>query len=413
MKVEEPVVRQLLQGLARLGEVFQIAHDHFFTREAVLELAEVARNLAEDGRLEDPANAPDLLSLATLATAGIQTRFNFESLSVQLTIPTELRRSRDLSLLGSPNLTAARTIPPSDFSAYFNVRGGIDYIESSRVTPPGFDQPQFALESALNLRGLVLENETDINAAPNKTWQKRDTRLVWDQPKQRIRWTAGDLDYPVIGFQGFVPMLGLSLNRQDSLQPYRITSPLGQSAFFLKQDSKVEIIINGRAVQTVQMNAGPHQISNFPLTGGANDVALRITDPVGRVEYINATRYYDPGLLKAGETEFNYALGLPSIIDPQSPFYHYSSQPAASAYHLWGITDRLTAGLNAQLTPNTQQGGLQAILSTPVGTLALDSGFDYDRAPSAPAPRSVSSIIATLRRGAPSPTGLLVFPSSI
>lgn len=52
MKVEEPVVRQLLQRLARLGEVFQIAHDHFFTREAVLELAEVARNLAEDGRLE-------------------------------------------------------------------------------------------------------------------------------------------------------------------------------------------------------------------------------------------------------------------------------------------------------------------------------------------------------------------------
>jgi selenocysteine-specific elongation factor len=52
MKVEEPVVRQLLQRLARLGEVFQIAHDHFFTREAVLELAEIARNLAQDGRLE-------------------------------------------------------------------------------------------------------------------------------------------------------------------------------------------------------------------------------------------------------------------------------------------------------------------------------------------------------------------------
>lgn len=52
LKLEEPVVRQLLQRMARLGEVFQIAHDHFFTHAAVVELAAIARNLAEDGQLE-------------------------------------------------------------------------------------------------------------------------------------------------------------------------------------------------------------------------------------------------------------------------------------------------------------------------------------------------------------------------
>ncbi|MES2365034.1 MAG: selenocysteine-specific translation elongation factor [Pseudomonadota bacterium] len=55
LKLEEPVVRQLLQRMARLGEVFQIAHDHFFTHEAVVELAAIARNLAEDGQLEAAA----------------------------------------------------------------------------------------------------------------------------------------------------------------------------------------------------------------------------------------------------------------------------------------------------------------------------------------------------------------------
>ncbi|MHB1174174.1 MAG: selenocysteine-specific translation elongation factor [Sulfuriferula sp.] len=52
LKVEESVVRQSLQRLARMGEVFQIAHDHFFMHEAVVELAAIARNLAEDGQLE-------------------------------------------------------------------------------------------------------------------------------------------------------------------------------------------------------------------------------------------------------------------------------------------------------------------------------------------------------------------------
>ncbi len=111
---------------------------------------------------------------------------------------------------------------------------------------------------------FVLENETDIYPAPDKAWEKRDTRLIYDFPDQRVRLTAGDLNYPVIGFQNFVPMLGFSANRQDSLQPYRVTSPLGQSAFFLQSDSKVDIIINGHAVQSLQLSAGPAPDQQFP-----------------------------------------------------------------------------------------------------------------------------------------------------
>lgn len=49
---DERAVRLLLQRLARQGKVFQVAHDHFFTREAVLALAAVARELAADDALE-------------------------------------------------------------------------------------------------------------------------------------------------------------------------------------------------------------------------------------------------------------------------------------------------------------------------------------------------------------------------
>jgi outer membrane usher protein len=219
----------------------------------------------------------------------------------------------------------------------------------------------------------------DINPSPDKTWEKRDTRLVWDQPDKRIRWTLGDLNYPVDSFQPFLPMAGFSVHREDSLDPYRVTSPLGQSSFFLKSDSKVEIIINGHTVRTVQLSAGPQQIKNFPLTGGANDVMLRVTDAVGRVEYINTTLLYDPGLLKAGETEFNYAVGFPSTLDLQNPFYRYDSHPAATLFHRWGITDRFTAGFNAVATEDTQGGGLEAVVSTVAGTFGAQSAFSHDR----------------------------------
>ncbi|HEY9172063.1 MAG TPA: fimbria/pilus outer membrane usher protein [Verrucomicrobiae bacterium] len=342
--------------------------------------ARLERVLASSQFAKLPDPGTPWVTPAQLEAAGLRVRFDFENLALHLTVPPEQRRTETLDLFGTPMVQANRTVLPNDFSAYMNVRGGVDYAESSRGAAEGFSDPRVALENAFNLRGWVLENETLINPAPEKTWDKRDTRLIWDLPERRWRWTLGDLNHPVTGFQSFLPMAGLSLHREDSLQPYRVTSPLGQSSFHLKEDSKVEILVNGHTVQTLQLRAGPHQIRNFPLTGGANHVILRITDPVGRVEYVNATFFYDPGLLKGGESEFNYAAGLPSRPDADDPIYDYQSEPAASAYHRWGLTDALTVGVNGQATQHGQQAGAEVVLNTAAGVLDFDSAFTHNRA---------------------------------
>ncbi|MHB1676801.1 MAG: selenocysteine-specific translation elongation factor [Sulfuriferula sp.] len=51
LEMGEQDMRVLLHRLAQLGELFQVAHDHFFTREAVLALAAIARTLAENDAL--------------------------------------------------------------------------------------------------------------------------------------------------------------------------------------------------------------------------------------------------------------------------------------------------------------------------------------------------------------------------
>ena len=324
-------------------------------------------------------NTSGSFSQEALAAAGVQTRFDFQNLRLLLNIPVEDRRLEALNLIGAPNFNAATTVRPSPFSAYMNLRGGATYTEASQGGIHGFDEPQLDIENAFNVHSLVLENETFVNPAPDKSWEKRDSRLVWDEPEKRLRWELGDLNYPVTSLQGFLPMAGFSLHKEDSLQPYRITSPLGQSAFFLKEDSKVEVLVNGHTVQTLQLNAGPHEIGNFPLASGANNVVLRITDPVGRIEYVNATLFYDPGLLKGGEKEFNFAAGFPSITDPNNPFYHYSGRPAASAFYRYGFSDRFTAGLNAQAMFDALEGGGEAVWSTRIGTFNLDSGASENR----------------------------------
>lgn len=57
--LEEAAVRRLLKQLAGMGEVFQVAHDHFFTRAAVAELSAVAFELAEQEGAARAANFRD------------------------------------------------------------------------------------------------------------------------------------------------------------------------------------------------------------------------------------------------------------------------------------------------------------------------------------------------------------------
>ncbi|HEY0634231.1 MAG TPA: selenocysteine-specific translation elongation factor [Gammaproteobacteria bacterium] len=44
---EEKVVRTLMQQLTEMGELFCVAHDHYFTRDAVAQLSNIARELAD------------------------------------------------------------------------------------------------------------------------------------------------------------------------------------------------------------------------------------------------------------------------------------------------------------------------------------------------------------------------------
>src|SRR5262249_2094850 len=50
LTLEENAMRQLLMRVARTGEVYPVAHDHYFARSAISALAEVTRELVgEDG----------------------------------------------------------------------------------------------------------------------------------------------------------------------------------------------------------------------------------------------------------------------------------------------------------------------------------------------------------------------------
>lgn len=261
---------------------------------------------------------------------------------------------------------------PSTLSAYLNVRGSQEYLE--RAFPgetPGRKPFRMTTDGAVNLHGWVFEGSADYLEQDAMPWARGDVRLVHDFPDAAIRVAAGDLSYPVEGFQSFQSMLGVTVARNFELQPYRITEPTGQTSFFLKSSSRVEVLVNGQLVRILQLEPGPYNIRDFPVVSGNNDVTLKITDATGRTETKTLSIVSDINLLTRGLHKYAYSVGVVSRIDARKKIYD-SDQPVLSAFHRYGLSNEVTLGGNLQASSAQQLIGFDASFGQNWGVIRAD-----------------------------------------
>ncbi len=252
-----------------------------------------------------------------------------------------------------------------------NLFGSQDYVESGLPGGDGRQPLRLSSDSAINLHGMVLESTGNYVEDADHPFQRSNTRLVYDLPDSMVRLAAGDLSYPIEGFQSFQSMLGVTVARDFDLQPYRVSEPTGQTSFFLNAPSRVDIYVNDRKVQTLQLGSGNFDVRNFPVVNGSNDVRLVITDAAGRVEVKNLNIVSDASLLESSLHKYAYNLGVVST-NTDGMMHYDTSQPAFSAFHLYGVTDWLTVGANLQADSDQQMGGMDATIGGKWGILRAD-----------------------------------------
>src|SRR5439155_10048385 len=179
---------------------------------------------------------------------GVSMKFDEVLVAIVATIPAESKKQQPLRAR-SPFDPSTRTItPPSALSAYLNARGSQDYVEHPFPGQQAGRLPfRMSADGAVNQRGWVLEASADyVEEDPVRPWARGDVRLVHDWPDEAIRAAAGDLSYPVEGFQSFQPMFGATVARNFDLQPYRVTEHTGQTSFFLKSPSRRDFFVHGQ-----------------------------------------------------------------------------------------------------------------------------------------------------------------------
>ena len=311
------------------------------------------------------------------ASAGIKTVYDPQKLELRFEIPVDKRASRSVSVSPIDRVGLGTRLKPAEFSAYLNVRSSLDLVESG--PSQGFASPIVLLNGATRIGRVVAE--ADAIYSPGSTtasFQRLGSRLVYDDLKDLVRVTLGDLQTQSRGFQSAPDVAGISIMRSYSvLNPQQVIRPRGDQSFQLQRQSTVEVIVNGQQVRRLQLAPGNYNLRDFPFAQGANDIRLNVLDDTGRNETLRFNIFLDQTQLARGLSEFGIYAGVRAPLGPRGPVY--SNDWVASGFYRRGLSDFLTLGANFQADKSIQMGGLEAVIATPLGALGTQAAFSSTR----------------------------------
>ena len=318
------------------------------------------------------------VSLDSVKEQGLRARFDGAALTVEIGIPAELRRTTSISMVGvSVENDYTVVTEPSDWSGYLNFRLGAERTYPSQGMGSAF-QPTLGYQHVTGQRAGVMGGGGVFSGGRGYEWRRQPTRAFYDLPGKRVRYALGEMPVATVGLQDPVMVLGMSVARENSLQPFRRPQPRAGSSLFLEQDSQVEVLVNGQSVRVLSLKAGPYRIQDFQLGAGANEVELVITDRYGVETRKSLDFAFDEQLVAEGETDYAMGVGFRPLDEGFVAGYDWG-QPVVSGYFRRGLSSVVTGGGYVQGGRDTAQIGLDGIWAVGGGALRGDVSFSGAR----------------------------------
>jgi outer membrane usher protein len=333
-----------------------------------------------------------LVRLGDLGGARFRLAYDPNQLELAFSPAVDQRVLTELSVARARRSNAARLARPAIFSGYVNITTGADHRwDEGGPTSLNVGRPQstsfyFDFRSAVSLAGVVIENDASIEGeidpqqCPSGArcvyqhqsgFKRRRSALVWDYPEELLRMQLGDVAQPSSAFQRSTDVLGLSIEKAPrKLAPGENFAPVGGGSFSLERPAEVEILINGAITQRVRLNPGNYNIRDLPLTAGANDVELIITDDRGQRRTVAFSTFSDSNMLASGKSEWSINGGLASYFRDGERAYRPGDYLAGGFYR-YGIADWLTLEAQAKGDMQVAEGGAGALMATPLGLWGL------------------------------------------
>jgi outer membrane usher protein len=338
-------------------------------------LARVANSSITD--IVNAQAAPDgFVSLAALQQAGLAINYDPGQLELVLDLEATSRLTRGISLGFQYNRLPIQPDLSERFALAISYRAGLDYVHESNGGPTGLRSPRVDLDVNGRIGRLFsFENELTYDGDAPVEFVRRSSRVIYDRPEWSMRFTAGDQLPSQAGFQDAVEVLGIGAARLlTTFQPDRVVTAASSRTITLSEASNVTVVVNGIPTRTLRLEGGVYDLSDLPLTGGANEVELIVENDVGARRVVRFDFFEDFELLAPGLDEFDVQVGIRSEFEGFQRRY-LENEPVFTGFYRRGISSQLTAGVNLQATERIQQVGFEGTLGTRIGLFTLETAF--------------------------------------
>lgn len=330
--------------------------------EFLVARAELAGWVAVPAEVHGPVlEGQEYVALSAIPRA--RWRFDEERLELRITFPPDAFEAQRYAYVGG---TRAPLTPSAGPSALLNYRVGAFRAGESAAT-------------AWNANGeakvhwgdwLFTHQQYYTHAEAESGAQRGLTALARDDPARLTRFTLGDAFTAPGDLAGGTVIGGVTYAKAYELDPYLVHQPTASFRTMVETPSQVDVYVGGNRIYRQAVGPGPVEIGNLTYLLGQRDLHLVVRDAFGRERQVDLPFYFGSRSLAPGLQDFSYSAGWlrEGLATP-----HDGYGPAAfSAMHRVGLTDRLTAGFQAEGTRDFVTAGPSLVLrSDRLGELSL------------------------------------------
>ncbi|MEM9628977.1 MAG: fimbria/pilus outer membrane usher protein [Pseudomonadota bacterium] len=277
---------------------------------------------------------------------GAVSSFDDRTLTLKITLPASGFESSEFE-------TARRsTLPPQSGRGAF-----LDY-DALFLTGDGVRERLDALleVGAFNEHGVLVSDFRAGDLTEDAELIRLETSLTKDFPDHRVTLRVGDSVTSSGTLGRPVRFGGVQIASNFATDPNFVTFPLPTIGGLAEQNSVAEVFLNNTVRVSEEVPAGPFEIDNLPVVSGAGEVQLRVTDLLGREQFLTQSYYVSPRLLKEGLSDYSVELGFERERFNDAQFDY--GRPLLIGNESYGFTESLTGDVRAEISDDRQAFGL-------------------------------------------------------
>ena len=375
-------------------EIFVKIDSHnqiFITKETMIYIADLLKEKYKNQfkyRLDEKNFTP----LASLNQFGITSEYNRKDILINIFIPVQLKKAQRLNFNRTRKKDLNGSILPKRYSGGTNLYLNQHYSNPSDSNTLENKPLNASADMFLNINDYVLEGRVQYRENANNKLSRGRVRVVKDDQKHHLRYTLGDIMLPSHNRMAYKDVLGIGIEKKFHINNdyTKNISKVNAYEFFIKNNSSVEIFVNERYRNTLNLVAGTYNLYDLNLPSGLNRVKLKIIEDGGKIEFLEFDDFSYAEILKKGVAKYGMGAGIPSTMDANSQWVYEANQQITSAYLEYGVSNNFTIENGIQVSNGYLSGDIELLIGSNFGLFnpyiimsktdninGYKKGFDY------------------------------------